>query len=191
MLISKIIQKPIFAIQAGWKLAATILLALPRKLMYKQIGWLTYVSSKSSVKNHHAISIGSRVEINPFVTLWPSLLEIGDNSQINPGTAIYGKVKIGKYVMIAPNCMLTGGNHNYENTEQYIMQQGSTSKGIIINDDVWIGANTTVLDGVEIGEGAIVGANSLVNKDVPPFAIFGGNPAKLIKWRTKENNSEG
>ncbi|MBL0356224.1 MAG: acyltransferase [Chitinophagaceae bacterium] len=184
-LINKVIERPFEAISVFMRLLVTVVFYLPRKLVYRKISPLALISFRSSIRNHSRISIGNKTEINPFVVLWPSDLEIGHHTQINPGTAIYGKVKIGNYVMVAPNCMLTGGNHNYGDTEKYIMQQGSTSNGIIIGDDVWIGANTTILDGVEIGRGAIVGANSIVTKTVPAYAIVFGNPAEIVRWRKK------
>jgi galactoside O-acetyltransferase len=152
-------------------------------MLYKQIGYNTYIAYKSSIRNHHRIALGKKVQINPFVTLWPLELNIGNHVQINAGTTIYGKVLIGNYVMIAPNCVLAGGNHIFSDTEIPIMFQNSVEKGIVIEDDVWIGANCSIVDGVTIGKGAIIGANSVVTKDVAPLSIVFGNPAKFVKWR--------
>lgn len=154
-----------------------------RILMYKKISLNTYISLNSSVINHKLISLGSNCVINTNVILWPTELFIGANTQINPGTAIYGKVNIGKYVMIAPNCMIAGGNHTFSNINIPMRLQGSNEKGIVIKDDVWIGANSVILDGVTIGEGTIVGAGSTVTKNLDAYSIYHGNPAKLIKRR--------
>jgi len=87
--------------------------------------------------------------------------------------------------MVAPNCMIAGGNHNYSRIDKPMMFQGSNSKGIIIEDDVWIGANSSILDGVKIGKGAIIAAGSVVTKDVCAYDIVAGVPAKKINSRLK------
>jgi len=74
-------------------------------------------------------------------------------------------------------------NHNFDDLEMPINQQGETKKGISIADNVWIGAGCRILDGVKIGTGAIVASGAVVNKDVPDYAIVGGVPAKLIRMR--------
>ena len=88
-------------------------------------------------------------------------------------------------VMIAPNCMIAGGNHGIVNHgTPMIKQVCSTTGPIIIGNDVWIGANTVVLDGVCIGTGSVIAAGSVVHKDVPPFTIVAGVPAKFLKTAT-------
>jgi acetyltransferase-like isoleucine patch superfamily enzyme len=114
-------------------------------------------------------------------------LTVDANSQIGPFTVIFtGEfgVSIGKNVMIAPHCVLASGNHEYRNLKDPMIRAGSFSEGpIIIEDDVWIGANCTITDNVKICKGAIVGANSLVNKNVEPYEIVGGTPIKHISSR--------
>lgn len=154
-----------------------------RYFLYKRISISTYISLKASIRNHQNIILSQNTIINCYVILWPIELVIGKYSQINPGTTIYGKVKIGDNVMIAPNCMIAGGNHTTSNLDIPMRFQGSNEKGIIINDDVWIGANSVILDGVTIGQGTIVGAGSIVTKNLEPYAVYFGNPAKLIKRR--------
>jgi acetyltransferase-like isoleucine patch superfamily enzyme len=182
-MLKKLIKNPFLYFFIFVRNVLTIIIFPLRFILYKRIGVLTYISFKSSVRNHSKIILGNHTQINSFVTLWPLNLKIGHHSQINPGTAIYGDVEIGNYVMIAPNCMIAGGNHTFAETNQEMMYQGSTEKGIIINDDVWIGANSVIIDGVSIGKGAIVGAGSIVLKDVEPYAIVAGNPAMKIKSR--------
>lgn len=153
------------------------------KIFFGKVHHTTYISPKSNIRNHKNIFLGKKIFVNPFVVLWPQELFIGDNVQINPGTAIYGKVKIGKNVMIAPNCMIVGGNHNFQQTDVPMISQGHTSLGIEIEEDVWIGANSVITDGVKISTGAVVAAGSVVTRDVLPFSIVGGVPAKEIKKR--------
>ena len=74
-------------------------------------------------------------------------------------------------------------NHNYARTDIPIYRQGETSKGIVIEDDVWIGARVTILDGVRVGGGSIIAAGAVVSKDVEPFSVVGGVPARVLKSR--------
>jgi acetyltransferase-like isoleucine patch superfamily enzyme len=188
-LISKLQINPLLYMSLGLRIVISILKFPINCLIFRKIGVLAYVSLRSSIRNHHCISIGNRVQINPFVVLWPTSLEIGKYSQINPGTAIYGKVFIGCYVMIAPNCMIAGGNHGFSAIESPMICQNNSSQGIVIENDVWIGANSTILDGVTIGKGAIIAAGSVVSKDVKPYEIVAGVPAKKIRSRIKENDN--
>ena len=116
-------------------------------------------------------------------------LVIGKNSQIGPFSVFLTGEKgifIGDNVMIAHHCVFAAGSHEYKDLEKPMIFAGSFSKGPIeIGDDVWIGSNCTILDNVKIGKGAIVGANSLVIRDVEPYEIVGGVPAKNISSRTK------
>jgi acetyltransferase-like isoleucine patch superfamily enzyme len=93
-------------------------------------------------------------------------------------------VVIGKNVMMAPNAVIVDFNHGFSSTKIPMVIQSNESKKVIIEDDVWIASNCTIGKGVKIGRGSIISANSLVNKDVDPFSIFGGVPAKLIKHRS-------
>lgn len=153
------------------------------KLSCKGFKLGSFVHPCASIGNHNLLSIGKNVEINHNVTIWGNDISIGDNTQINPSTSIYGKVKIGNDVMIAPNCMIAGGNHGYMDVKIPMKYQQGTSKGIIIEEDVWIGANSIILDGVKIEKGAIIGAGSVVTKNVARYSIYAGNPAKFIKKR--------
>ena len=104
------------------------------------------------------------------------------------------KLKIGNFVSIADGVkFILGGNHNFQNFSTFpfnaffFRQSESYSKGdIVIYDDVWIGTNSLILSGLSIGQGAIIAAGSIVTKDVSPYSIVGGNPAKLIKFRFNE-----
>ena len=84
---------------------------------------------------------------------------------------------------IAPNVVIIGANHAFADPNKTLKSQGSTSKGIVIEDDVWIATNSSILDGVTIGKGSVVAAGAVVNKDVPPYSVVGGVPAKILKSR--------
>ncbi len=111
-------------------------------------------------------------------------LKIGNHVRINENVFLQGSISIGNYVMIAPNVAIYSKTHNYHDINTPMVLSGETEmKEVIIEDDVWIGINSVILPGVKIGEGSIIGANSFVNKDVEPYSIMGGIPARLIKKR--------
>ena len=110
-------------------------------------------------------------------------IELGENVSINPYACISGKVKIGNGVRIASHVSIVGFNHGFDDIETPIYRQPLTSLGIEISDDVWIGANAVVLDGAQIGRGAIIAAGAVVAKDIPSMAIAGGIPARVLKYR--------
>jgi maltose O-acetyltransferase len=109
--------------------------------------------------------------------------EIGDYSGIGMYSYV-GTVKIGRDVMIGEEFIAISRNHEFSSTEISMRLQGfQKDKPITIEDDVWIGTRVTILPGVTVGKGAILGAGSVVTKNVPPYTIVGGNPAKLIRKR--------
>jgi acetyltransferase-like isoleucine patch superfamily enzyme len=111
-------------------------------------------------------------------------IRIGDNTRIH-GTCIHAfqSIVIGKGCLIAANCQIIDGNGHdlsFPNVEDRLNTKG-ISKPVIIEDYVWIGANSIILPGVTIGRGSVISANSVVVKDVPPMVVAGGNPAVIIK----------
>ena len=108
---------------------------------------------------------------------------LGRDCTINPYVSLHGKVTMGDGVRIASLATLAGQNHVFEDVTKPIHRQPITTRGIKIGDDVWIGANVVVLDGVTVGAHAILAAGAVVTKDVPEYAIVGGNPARLLRDR--------
>ena len=109
--------------------------------------------------------------------------KIGRNCRINENVFIQ-QATIGNNVLIAPNCAILSVSHNHENMAIPIVDQGDTQpKPPIIGNNVWLGRNVVVMPGIKIGEGAIVGAGAVVTKDVEPFVVVGGVPARFIKSR--------
>jgi len=110
-------------------------------------------------------------------------IKIGEGVQINENVFIQGAI-IGNYVMIAPNVSLLANMHKHDRKDIPMTKQGKvTGEQVIIEDDVWLGRNVTVMPGIKIGKGSIIAAGAVVTKDVPPYAIYGGVPAKFIKNR--------
>jgi virginiamycin A acetyltransferase len=137
------------------------------------------------------IIIGDGVRIDSFVKIKPvggvGDVQIGKNSYINSGCVIYSGngVTIGAHVLIAANCTLAAVNHAFRDKGRTIIEQrfAPSRGGIIIEDDVWVGANTVLLDGAILRRGCVVGANSLVNAELEPFSINVGSPVKCVGYR--------
>jgi maltose O-acetyltransferase len=111
-------------------------------------------------------------------------LQVGDNSSIGVNSLIGGKTLIGNNVMMGPEVFIFTSNHAFDRTDIPMIQQGySHENKVVIEDDVWIGARAIILPGVHIGKGSIIGAGSVVTKNIESFTVVGGNPAKLIKKR--------
>jgi len=129
--------------------------------------------------------IGNNVSISNNVRI-TGKLELGNDTSIAQNCSISGEkvgVYIGESCMIAPGCVIVAFNHGFDIKDIPMVKQAKVEKAIYIEDDVWIAANCTITCGVRIGKGSIIGANSVVNKDVPSYAIVGGVPAKFIKYR--------
>jgi maltose O-acetyltransferase len=120
-------------------------------------------------------------------------ISLGDRSAINTGCWITasGGLEIGDDVMIGPNVVIHTGNHNIADTSIPMNRQGHTFEKIVIGNDVWIGANAIILMGVIIGDGAVIGAGSVVTKDVYPYTVVAGNPIRVIKDRREFNPAIG
>lgn len=115
----------------------------------------------------------------------PFNFKIGDNSHLKSNTFIEcsGGVSIGDYFHPASGLTIFSLNHNYSNAESIPYDKKIIFKPVIIKDFVWCGVNVTIVPGVTIGEGVIIASNTTVTKNVPDYAIIGGNPHKIIKYR--------
>ncbi|MGH7264920.1 MAG: acyltransferase, partial [Candidatus Rokuibacteriota bacterium] len=136
------------------------------------------------------IAIGSGVFVGRSTVLSckGGSIEVGDHANLGLGCVVLSEsqVSIGESCLFAAHCYLVaGGNHDFSRTDIPIIQQPSVSRGgIRIEPNVWLGARVTVIDGVTIGRDAVVGAGAVVTRDVPPFAVVAGVPAKVVRMRT-------
>ena len=129
------------------------------------------ISDKASLKDENgkgAIIIGDECSLNEFC-----FLGVGDG----------GNLVMGSYVRIGAGTCISTLIYNHDRTDIPMYAQGVTNKDVTIEEDVWIGMNATILPGVKIGKGAIIGAGSVVTKDVEPYSVMAGNPAKLLRKR--------
>ena len=126
---------------------------------------------------------------NSFLNADNSSIEIGNNFNSNHNlhlnAASGGKIVIGDNVLVGPNVVFRTSNHIIEDVNIPICSQGNLKGDIIVGNDVWIGSNCVILMGVKIGDGSVIAAGAVVNKDVTPLDIVGGVPAKKIKSRIK------
>ena len=106
---------------------------------------------------------------------------IGDYTRVGLHNTIIGPVNIGHHVNLAQGITVTALNHNFEDSEKRIDEQGVCTTPVVIEDDVWIGANAVILPGVRVGTHSVVAAGAVVTKEVPPHSIVAGIPAKIIK----------
>jgi acetyltransferase-like isoleucine patch superfamily enzyme len=163
------------------KLLKRLLVPLRIKVSEKLHGYL-YVYESTSLKKRLK-SYGENCGFYlPFIITMPECVELGDNVSIAPYVHIWSEagIKIGNDVMIASHTAITTLTHDYM---QEKMRNTIVSKPIVIEDEVWIGAHAVILPGVKIGKGAVVGAGAIVTRDVEPYSIVVGTPARHQKYR--------
>jgi acetyltransferase-like isoleucine patch superfamily enzyme len=146
------------------------------------------IDPRAFVSRGGRVILGENVIIRAGANLLPNggAITIGDFSSLNHYVVINGQggVTIGAKVMIAAFTSIFAGMHNFSSTEIPMHDQGMMTKGgIRIEDDVWIGTHAVILDGVTIGTGSIVAAGAVVTRNVPPFSIVAGVPARIVKSR--------
>ncbi len=135
--------------------------------------------------------LGRNSTIEDFATINNGVgdIIIGERTRIGLSNTLIGPVRVGNDVMFAQNIVASGLNHTYEDISMSIHDQKVTTAEIKIEDEAWIGANAVIVAGVTIGKHSVVAAGSVVTKDVPPYSIVAGNPARLLKqynWETKK-----
>ena len=108
---------------------------------------------------------------------------IGSNSGLGVNCLVHGPLEIGENVMMGPDVVIFTHSHNYSNINIPMCKQGSSVSKVTIGNDVWIGMRAIIMPGVNIGDGVIIGAGAVVTKDVPDYAVVGGVPAKVIRFR--------
>ena len=146
--------------------------------------------SRTDLFPYNNFSIGEQTIIEDFTTLNNAVgdIHIGDKTIVGIGSVIIGPVSIGNNVMIAQNIVISGLNHGYEDVTIPPSEQDVTCRPIIISDNVWIGANSVITAGVTLGKHCVIGAGSIVTKNIPDYSVAVGNPARVIKKYNKITN---
>lgn len=132
------------------------------------------------IRNKHVIEFGKNITLAHNCFISPLSLKVGNDCWLGVNNFICGKVTIGKGVIFGPNISIPGATHDISRGLPF-SEAACLVTGTTIEDSVWIGSNCTILDGITIGKGAVVAANSVVTKDVAPFSVVGGVPAKVLK----------
>lgn len=146
-------------------------------------GSVIYRSVRKDITPFHPFSIGCRSVVEDYASVNNAVGEvrIGNDTRIGLHNTVIGPVHIGNRVNLAQGVVVSGLNHNYQDPGTPISLQGVSTSLITISDDVWIGANAVIAAGVTIGRHCVIGAGSVVTKDIPDCSVAVGNPAKVIK----------
>lgn len=179
--------------------------------IFKQVGRSVQIEPLVEFINTYGLSLGNHVRIERYVRIrnignnairigHQSILnhgvhiklhtgnggqiEIGDRTAIGAYSILSGRhIKVGNDCLIAPHVGIFASSHVFTDVEQKIRDQGQSYKGIVIEDNCWLGSGVKVLDGVRIGEGSIIGTGAVVTKDIPPYSIAVGIPARVVQHR--------
>ena len=140
-------------------------------------------SARMDTPPYRKFSLGDYSVIESFACINNAVgdVTIGDHTRIGLHNTIIGPVTIGSHVNLAQGITVTALNHNFEDSDKLIDEQGVSTTPVTIGDDIWIGANAVVLPGVTIGAHSVVAAGAVVTKDIPPHSLVAGVPAKIIK----------
>lgn len=140
-------------------------------------------SARMDTPPYREFSLGDYSVIESFACINNAVGDviIGDHTRVGLHNTIIGPVTIGSHVNLAQGITVTALNHNFEDTNKRIDEQGISTNPVIIEDDIWIGANAVILPGVTIGHHSVVAAGAVVTKDVPPHSLVAGVPAKIMK----------
>ncbi len=131
----------------------------------------------------NAFSLGAHSTIESFSVVNNGVgdVTIGEHCTVGIGSVVIGPVTIGSDVIIAQHVVMSGLNHVYEDVTLPIHRQPVTTRPIVIEEECWIGANAVITAGVTVGRHSVVAGGSVVTKDVPPYSVVGGNPARILK----------
>ena len=175
-----------------------------RKIIFAKIGKNVRISRRAKIFGAGKIVIGNNVvnanspssncivlgdhcviKKGTLIESYGGKIEIGSNCSFNPYCVIYGHggLHVGNDVRVATGAVIIPANHIFEDKNTPITKQGIKTKGISIGNDVWIGANVTILDGVKIGDSTVVGAGAVVTKNAASHCVYAGVPAKLVRER--------
>ena len=179
-------------------------LPTPLGMGVRALAWLPLFASRTLVRFGTGVSLagcrnmrfgrGVRVGRHCILTAQDGELMLADGAALSPGVhlgADHGRIQVGPCTAIGPGTVVRAANHRFSRRDVPIMRQGHVPGVVIIEDDVWIGANCVITPDVRIGRGAVVGAGAVVTRDVAPYAVVGGVPARAIGTRGQAGTEEG
>lgn len=179
-------------------------LPTPLGMGLRALAWLPLFGSRALVRFGTGVTLagcrnmrfgrGVRVGRHCILTAQDGALTLGDGVALSPGVhlgADHGRIEVGNATAIGPGTVVRAANHRFERRDMPIMRQGHVPGVVVIGDDVWIGANCVITPDVRIGRGAVVGAGAVVTRDVEPFCVVGGVPARPIGKRGQPGTEEG
>ncbi|BEL04420.1 hypothetical protein Q0Z83_026110 [Actinoplanes sichuanensis] len=149
-----------------------------------RFGEQCFVSVLAEVQND-SLTFGDRTYVAAGAYLSGSL-RAGRDCTINAYAVVRGEIRLGDAVRIGAHTSILGFNHTFSDPDVEVFRQPVWSKGIAVGDDVWIGSHVVILDGVTVGDRAVIAAGAIVTKDVPAGAVVGGNPARVLRWRVPQ-----
>ncbi len=172
---------------------------LQTKIIFRRVRIIRrpyYIRGKRGIDFGNNLTVGVGIRIDVFLKDGTVGLSIGDNVQMNDYVhiGVREKVTIGNDVLIGSKVLITDHNHgfynstNSSNPDSKPAERELVSKPVIIEDNVWIGEMANILPGVKIGKGSVIGASTVITKNIPPYSIAVGNPAKIIKKYNFKND---
>ena len=163
---------------------------IPRSFvtLYALVKWRARISMRAEVELSSRLRLGRGTTVSSFAKIKATDGPVTTGEKCGFGTCCFldggsAGLTLGNHVVCGPNVAIIATNYRYDRVGVPLDEQGTTSQGISIGNNVWIGANSVILDGTVIGDNSIVVANSLVNRRFPPNSIIQGNPAKVILER--------
>ena len=158
--------------------------------LFKSVGDNVTFDDLCEVLSPELITIADDVHFYRGVYLSPcgTHIAIGPRTHFAPYSCLYGPLTIGSHCAIAAHVVFASVGHGYARTDIPMVDQPVIKKEIVLEDDVWVGANAVITQGVTIGKGTIVGAGAVVTRDIPPYSVVGGVPARVIRDRKKEES---
>ncbi len=192
VILRRYLYKPIFAtwgssayIQAGVEFLGAHAIHLGEGVRIFKYTRLNATPGGASIWIGNHVVLERGIELNTVPDYEGCRIEVGDRTYLGPFTCIAGpgSITIGQDCLIAGQVGMYANNHNFSDPDLLIQEQGITRKGICVEDNCWIGAGVKVLDGVTIGRGSVIGANAVVTRDIPPYSVAVGVPARVISKR--------
>lgn len=179
------------AIEAGVRIAYASKVCLGKGVYLDQGVYLHALPNGITIGDETFIMHHTMLHVFNFRNLPRAGITLGRNCFIGEYNVMRGQggIQIGNDVYTGPMVKILAVNHVFDDLERPIREQGVTTEGIVIEDDVWIGAGATIVDGVTIGRGSVIGAGAVVSSDIPPYSIAVGVPAKVIKDRRQMTNN--